>query len=247
MDDETKQRMIKAGYPDARNLQTKDERDKSLGAFFNEYVKEWHPSKDAGGNQRYPFKLDLLQNKEFDKPQSVDLLDMLEKMHADEQNIDMDPLRRLFLALIEDGQRHTMHGHNPPRIGVHPCSKKGRTSTGKEYIYCRYNFPKPLLVLDWDQLAQVTDDEHRPNLRNLNLPRNDTLINSYEETLLVDNVGNVDFRPLLNLWSVLEYLTKYNTKAGVGSKRIGKILEDVLANVLDWEQEDGLHLSLIHI
>ena len=97
------------------------------------------------------------------------------------------------------------------------------------------------MLLDWDKLAVVTDDEHRPNLRNLNFSRNDTLINSFEEHLLLDRDANVDFRALLNLWSILEYLTKYNTKAGVGSKRLGKVLEDVLCNIIDWDQEDGVH------
>ena len=64
---------------------------------------------------------------------------------------------------------------------------------------------------NWDKLAIVTDDEHRPHLRNLHFARNDTLINEYEEELLLEKGGNIDFRALLNLWSVLEYLTKYNT------------------------------------
>ena len=51
-------------------------------------------------------------------------------------------------------------------------------------MYCRYLFPKALLVLDWDKLALVTDDEHRSGLRNLNLARNDTLIIATRNTLL---------------------------------------------------------------
>ena len=167
---------------------------------FGEHVKEWHQAKDAGGNQLYPFRSELLQMQEHSKPQRVDLLELLETTLADPTNVDLNPLGRLLLALIEDGQRHTMHGHNAPTHGVHPCAKQGRTSTGKEYIYCRYNFPKPLLVLDWDKLALVTDDEHRPHLRNLNMARNDTLINDYEEELLLDRCGNIDFRAFLNLW-----------------------------------------------
>ena len=126
-------------------------------------------------------------------------------------------------------------------MGTHPCARKGSTSKGKEYVYCRYNFPKPLVRLDWDKLAVVTDDEHRPGLRNIHLPRNDPLINSFEEHLLVANLGNIDWRPLLNLWSVLEYLTKYNAKAGIGSKRLATVFEDVLVNICEWEREDGLH------
>lgn len=241
LDAETKKQLIEAGFPDARNLKLKEECESDLGNYFSEHIKEWHPAKDAGGNQLYPFRADLLQNEDYDKPQTVDLLDFLEDALADDKAVDLNKLRRLLLALIEDGQRHTMHGHNLPTHGQHPCARLGRTSTGKQYIYCRYLFPKALLVLDWDKLALVTDDPHRPHLRNLLFARNDTLINSYSEELLLDRYGNIDYRALLNLWSVLEYLTKYNTKAGVGSKRIGKVLEDVMSGIFEWEQEDGVH------
>ena len=73
------------------------------------------------------------------------------------------------------------------------------------------------------------------------LARNDALINSFEEHLLVQNLGNIDWRPLLNLWSVLEYLTKYNAKAGSGSKKLAQIFSDVVMNICEWEREDGLH------
>ena len=73
------------------------------------------------------------------------------------------------------------------------------------------------------------------------MPRNDPLINSFEAHLLIVNLGNIDWRPLLNLWSVHEYLTKDNAKAGVGSKRLATVFEDVLVNICEWEREDGLH------
>ena len=150
LDDETREQLIKAGYPDASNLKTKEECETDLGNYFSDHVKEWHPAKDAGGNQLYPFCVDLLQNAEYDKPQTVDRLEMLENIMSDKNLVDLGPLRSLLLALIEDGQRHTMHGHNAPTHGQHPCAKFGRTSTGKQYIYCRYLFPKALVVLDWE-------------------------------------------------------------------------------------------------
>ena len=75
-------------------------------------------------------------------------------------------------------------------------------------MYCRYLFTKALLVLDWDELSLVTDDEQRLGLQNLNLDRNDTLMNSHEEHVLVQNGGNIDWQALMKLWSVLAYLTK---------------------------------------
>ena len=74
----------------------------------------------------------------------------------------------------------------------------------------------------------------------MNLARNDPLVTSYEEDLFLGNLGNIDFRPLINLWFVLQYLTKYTAKAGKGSKNIGKLFEEVVDRVLTWECEDGI-------
>ena len=60
-----------------------------------------------------------------------------------------------------------------------------------------------------DKKGQVRADPYRQNLLNLFLARNDPLINNLEEHLLLMNRGNIDWRPLINLWSVLEYLSKY--------------------------------------
>ena len=168
------------------------------------------------------------------------MLALLETHLADDTP-NLDPLRGILLALIEDGQRHDMHGHNDPTWGVHACARKGSTSKGREYVYCRYLFPKPLLKLDWDKLALVVDDEHRPGLRNLCFSRNDSVINSYEDHLLLANIGNVDWRPLLNLWAVLDYLTKYNAKAGKGSKKLAHVFTEVLDQICTWDTDNGLH------
>ena len=88
--------------------------------------------------------------------------------------------------------------------------------------------------------AAVVDDPHRKGLRNLFLARNDPLLNSFEEHLLLCNMGNIDWRALLNLWAVLEYLTKYTAKAGKGSSTFKKTFADVTQAIDDWEKDDGL-------
>ena len=154
---------------------------------------------------------------------------------------DTSRLKYLLLALIENGQRHDYHEHGPPRFGVHACARKGKNSDGKEYIYCRYLFPREMRSFNDELKGCILEDPHRPDLRNLFLNRNDCLINSFEEHLLLMNLGNIDWRPLLNLWTVLEYLTKYTAKAGRGSKTLGKLFEDVLDKVFQFEFEDGIH------
>jgi hypothetical protein len=73
------------------------------------------------------------------------------------------------------------------------------------------------------------------------LARNDSLINNFEEHVILANDGNIDWRPLLNLWSVLEYLTKYNAKSGKASTHLGKMFEDVLNEIHRYAEEDGIH------
>ena len=41
---------------------------------------------------------------------------------------------------------------------------------------------------------------------------------SYESRVLLASVGNVDWRPVLNLWVVAEYVTKYAMKAYWGDQ-----------------------------
>ena len=102
-------------------------------------------------------------------------------------------------------------------------------------------YPKELFCPEAGKKGRVKSSQYRQNLRNLHTARNDTLINNYEPHLLLANLGNIDWRPLINLWSILEYLTKYTAKTGKGSKHLGKLFEEVLQKVYDWEEEDGMH------
>ena len=74
-------------------------------------------------------------------------------------------------------------------------------------------------------------------------PRNDELCCSYEEHVLLANMGNVDWRPCLNLWAVIEYITKYATKAPSGSRKVGEVLRDAVSEVCKYtpqEQEQSV-------
>ena len=74
---------------------------------------------------------------------------------------------------------------------------------------------------------------------NLLLAWNDALLNGFEPHLLLANLGNIDWRPLINLWSVLEYLTKYTAKSGKSSKHLATLFDNVLSDVCQHEREDG--------
>ena len=48
------------------------------------------------------------------------------------------------------------------------------------------------------------------------------------------NLGNVDWRPCLNLWAVVQYVTKYATKAPKGSRRVHDVLKDAVDEVCQY-------------
>ena len=124
--------------------------------------------------------------------------------------------------------------------GSDPCARKGSKAHGTNHVYCRYLFPRLLRFFAQLLGAVVEDDPHRPGLKNLFLSRNDPLLNSFEAHLLLANLGNIDWRALLNLWAVLEYLTKYNAKAGKGSSSFKKTFANVTEAIDEFEKDDGL-------
>ena len=67
-------------------------------------------------------------------------------------------------------------------------------------------------------------------------PRNDALCCSYEPHLLLANGGNVDWRPCMNLWAVVEYVTKYATKAPEGSRGLGEVLRSAMDEVCKYSE-----------
>ena len=74
-------------------------------------------------------------------------------------------------------------------------------------------------------------------------PRNDRLCCSYEEHVLLANMGNIDWRPILKLWAVTEYVTKYASKAPKGSRRIHEVLQGGLGTSGKFINcEDGLQI-----
>ncbi len=67
--------------------------------------------------------------------------------------------------------------------------------------------------------------------------RNDELCCNSEAHVLLANMGNVDWRPCLNLWAVVQYVTKYATKAPKGSRRLHELLKDAVDEVCTYVPE----------
>ena len=61
---------------------------------------------------------------------------------------------------------------------------------------------------------------------------------------MLANLGNIDWRPCLNLWAVVEYITKYAAKAPAGSRTLGDTLRDCVEEVCKYSRE-GEPLDLL--
>ena len=56
-------------------------------------------------------------------------------------------------------------------------------------------------------------------------------------------MGNIDWRPCLNLWAVVEYVTKYATKAPKSCRKVGELLRAVVDEVGKYTPEnEGIDL-----
>ena len=221
-------------------FKTWEEVETRMSQFFDDYIREMHPCKDDCGNALYPFVIENLHLPHCAKPQTFNLCEELETV-CSENSPDLTRLKDILLALIENGQRHTHHGEGPPVLKKHPCARKSKkTEDRPSVVYCRYLFPRELWQKMLGKLGTIRMDPYRNDLRNLFLERNDTLLNNFEAHMLLINLGNIDWRALLNLWAVLDYLTKYAGKAGEGSVHLGVLFDEVLKKLNQFEQEDGI-------
>ena len=203
-DEGARQKLLERSHPDVHkdtveDLRTWEEAENELAHFYQEYVRETHPAKEPHGEPLYDFVIECLTLPGFSRPQTINLRELLARALADPNEPDLSELKSVLLALIEDGERHTWHGHRAPTWGRDPCARKVRRRGEQPQVYCRYLFPREQFVPTATKLGEVRVDPYRQNLLNLFLARNDSLLNNFEEHLLLMNLGNVDWRPLINL------------------------------------------------
>ena len=142
----------------------------------------------------------------------MNLRAVLDRVFQGDGPVDLEPVRRLVSALVSKSGRHDMHGKQAP-LKKHPCAR-GKTGC----LYCRYGYPQELVGRE--QGVEVRKGD-RPGRWDARFARNDALSCSHEAHLLLANMGNADWSPCLNLWAVMEYITKYATKAPSGSRKMG--------------------------
>jgi hypothetical protein len=242
---------------------TKEELERAFSEFFDKLVSTWNPCYSEDGVCRFDWDSELdVHDIEYKGncvsgvsserdvphrwPERVRLSEVLkttfwESDERERNEINVQPLRRLVAALVQTSARHTVHGKERPRFGVHACAR------GKQGCpVCRYGFPiTDLRARVGDVLCKLKKGD-REGQWFLRTPRNDELCCSYEDHVLLANLGNIDWRPCLNLWAVVQYVSKYATKAPKGSRRIAEVLSDAVDDVCRFvpKEQDFLRRSI---
>ena len=146
--------------------------------------------------------------------------------------MELTPLRKLVAALVQSSGRHTLHGMKLPALGKHSCAR-GKGSC----VTCRYGFPHQHFARGGRRGMRLEKGE-REGQWFARFPRNDALCCSYEAHALLANLGNIDWRPVLSLWTVAEYITKYATKAPKGSRGVREVLDAAVAEVCKYAPDN---------
>ena len=225
--------------------QNKAQLEREFWQCYGKSVSEWNPSFSADGQQRIRFHWDpdvgahdveMMMPKGLDElePSRSNLRCVLDEVLGGINNgspLDLTPLRRLLAACVQKYGRHDHHGKGPPFEGKHPCARGDDKS-----VHCRYGFPHKLHERDTSRPFALERGERKGSWF-ARFPRNDELCCSHEVHLMLANLGNLDWRPCLNLWAVVEYITKYAMKAASGSRQLADVLRDVIDEVCKYTEE----------
>ena len=167
-------------------------------------------------------------------PHTVRLRSLLERLLVDEESgkpaeeVDLRPLRQLIAALVNCGNRHDAHLTGAPKA-TDACAR-GKPGC----YYCRYGFPHRLRAREDCLLIEKSTQEGQWDAR---FPRNDRLVGSFEPHVLLANLGNVDWKPMMNLWAVVEYVSKYAMKVPGKTKPMREVLRSCIEEVCKYSKD----------
>ena len=197
-------------YGQGGHKQQLSDMERIFSRYFGNFVSEWNLCFDEHGNVRYLWDEDVgAHDVEVDDlravnpscPERASLRYVLDAVFdPNEEKPDLDPVRRLVAALVESSGRHKLHERSPPVIGKHPCAR-GTPECPK----CRYGFPLPHVARGGRRPMRL-DKGDKLGSWYARSPRNDQICCNYEPHQLLDNLGNIDWRPCMNLWLSLIHI-----------------------------------------
>ena len=236
--------------PDVRDehnahVQNQSDMERIFAEYFGDLVSEWNPCCGDDGEVRFFWDEDVgSHDVEVENgagvgvnaacPERARLRCVLDAVFDVEDGapVDLTPVRRLVAALVQSSGRHKLHKMGPPTLGKHPCARGS-----PQCPVCRYGFPLDLVGRGGARPMRL-DKGDKLGAWFARFPRNDRLCCNYEAHVLLDNLGNIDWRPCMNLWAVCEYVTKYATKAPKGTKRLGDVLHAAVDEVCKYEPDN---------
>jgi len=248
-----------ASVPDAENAgavgesvkaEKRSDKEEEFWQYFKKLVFEWNPCFDDDGRFRYVWDEEVgahdvhvlsegganSQPAESERTRLREVLDDVFRAAESGDPLDLEPLRKLVGRLVQSSGRHQEHGREGPKF-TDPCAQGS-----KKCPVCRYGYPHELFCRECERKTHLEKGEKKDNWF-LRFPRNDPYCNSYEPHFLLANLGNVDWRPCINLYAVVEYVTKYAMKAPKGSRRLGEVLKSAVDEVCRYGKEgQGLDL-----
>ena len=180
----------------------------NMAQHWNDYWDDDEEQPDMPSGARHPASVkfhDLGDTSQFDLPQFQAAC-----LREGEQESD-DPPAPEWLCDDVGFCRNMMTRHTDH---VPYCLRRNK-ETGQ--VFCRFHYPLEGHTPVEDPHFYV--ERNGPRFRwKLNLGINDRLINSVNLWQMAAHRANVDFRPLFDHHSAVEYATKYATKAEKGSK-----------------------------
>ena len=222
-------------------MQNQSDMERVFAEYFGDLVSEWNPCCDDEGKVRFfwddgvgAHDLEVTGGVNASCPERARLRSVLDGVFQapGDAKVDLTPVRRLVAALVQSSGRHKLHQMGPPTIGKHACAR------GKpECPVCRYGFPLDLVGRGGARPMRL-DKGDKMGSWFARFPRNGWLCCNHEAHVLLDNLGNIDWRPCMNLWAVCEYVTKYATKAPKGTKRLDEVLRTAVDEVCKYEPDN---------
>ena len=125
--------------------------------------------------------------------------------------------RRAFVATLSEWmQMHDYHSPFPngPPAKTQSCAKVDDAHSSQEKVSCGKLFPrKPVPVGE----EEIVEDPRRRELYRLWLARNCAFMNNFVRVVALAMLANMDFQATTTKFAVIEYVTKYITKACHGN------------------------------
>ena len=107
---------------------------------------------------------------------------------------------------------HDLHRPFPlgPPAKDQPCAAVENEHASRERLSCNKLYPRTCIHPGSEEIAE---DPRRRDLYRLWLARNCHFLNNYVPIVLLATLSNMDFQATLTVDAVIEYMTKYTTKA----------------------------------